>query len=1615
MSNINYLVVHSDHQLGALGVNSGAETATLWLARTLARRGARVVLAARLKERRDLVDQGVEFWDLGDSYGVENALDRAKKELGTYHLLSVCKILSIALAAGRPECLSKTFMAHDPSASAAGLKPEIICKLADNVFCVSEAQKGLFVNAGGDAAKIRVVPNGADLETFSPGDPEKRDYNRLIFVGALVVDKGIHVLVNVFARLRQKHPSLKLDVYGSASMWGREELFSTAEVEKQVAGIKFHGPIPQKEVTKHYQTAGACVVPSIYFDSFPLAAIEANVCGCPVIGFNAGGIREAILHDKTGYIIPETSEEALFKALDELVSAPERLKSMSRAALEYSRKTFTWDRVAEAIESATISKINQPRAVGKLGIVTTWNQRCGLAKFGAAMMSVYDESGYVVLAERTDRKEGVDGANVERCWDRNIADYSGIEAAVVKHGLTALHLYCHARFFKQPNFAEFCLKMRRSGIKILAHLHNSYTFEYALSELVSQVDEVVVHTPENRLEVIAAGAEPERVHVVPLGVTTVPAPDSAAIPALRRKLNLPTDKKILLATGFIQAAKGMEAVVEAIHHLKSKNIPAHGVIAGSVPKEDPSAAQYANDLRALIQNSGLASDITIVEEFISDEKMTDYLQAADLVYLNYRWQHFESTGAGAVAIGAGALVVASLAPHFMPFHDAVWHLTSGYPAGLSAELLLRNPLLRNEIKDRAAEYCRLHSWANIAEKFRSIYAKCGIELARATERKVVAAVQTKSVEMKMENMNTTNTKQISMEGKMRVLIQNRPGTFSQRGGDTVVIERLAAGLKSRGVDVVVDTDARENPANYDLVHLFNFATPDFTRALAERARSACRPYVVTSLFEDISIFHNQSITASQALIQYVQRGQSAEWYAANRPNSAAVQGCPPFDCSWLAENASALFTTGQSESDAIKRYFPRAKDPVVVQLGHEVGAAGDRSLFERTYGIKDFVLCVGRLETRKNQLMLLKALESSDIPVVLVAGDFTYQPEYAAAVRAFKRKGQTIVLERLSAEMLASAYAACKIHALPSWFELPGLVSLEAGAAGKNVVASQNGTGIDCMKEFAFYVDPGSEQSIRNGIMAAFYAPVRPEFVALCKSQTWDAMVEATIAQYAKITGRSVQVEKKAEATPSISMPAPKELAAPAAQQPFTRERIYIPADGEILLASVENALSAGDEAGAVKAIDICESRGVKHPRFSRAKAARHLNRGELAQARACYEHALVLDPADVKSICGKGMCAQAENKADEAHALYAEAARKDPASLVMIRQLVESSFRLGKFEDLSAVLTQYTAANPTDIEMKFCMAGCMYKRNDVSGAQKLASEVLKVKPDHRGATELMAKIGEDRARAAARIGTTPTSFAQSTSVPPSPVAQKLQVQREVAAPRASDIDSQVAMLEEHKRNENFVAVHDEVKRLLMNPLLTQSHRETVRCIDAEVAATEGRLDEARDSYRAILLANPSSARGLCGKAALDAHASKWGEARTGFERALVIKPGYDLAMAGLAVCAQAEGNFEEAWNLYLKALGANSENTRALLGLIEIGYRLKRLSDVESALRSYLEIHPADLNFLYSLAGCCYAQEKIDEAVEALDTIKLFDPNHGMMNELRDVIEKRRDAGDLA
>lgn len=344
-----YLIIHKDFPMGVQSVGSGAEMATRHLARFLAKLGHRVLVGAQLKEPEQTHD-GVEYWDLGRRFDVERVLEKVRS-CGSYHLISAGRALPIFLTLRDSACLSRILICHDISGNESGIRPEILAEITDQIICVSQSQSERFLEHNVPKEKITILNNGVDREIFSIGHPEERDYQRLVFAGALVQDKGIHVLISSYATLRQRFPNLKLDVYGSSKLWGREPFLDEKAIAEQLPGLTFHGSVPQSVVAEAYRTCGISVVPSIWYDAFPLTSIEAQVTGCPVVTFNVGGIKEGIVHGETGIVIEDISEQALTNTLEMLLSDPERLRYMTQRALEIARPKFTWERFTEGVVS----------------------------------------------------------------------------------------------------------------------------------------------------------------------------------------------------------------------------------------------------------------------------------------------------------------------------------------------------------------------------------------------------------------------------------------------------------------------------------------------------------------------------------------------------------------------------------------------------------------------------------------------------------------------------------------------------------------------------------------------------------------------------------------------------------------------------------------------------------------------------------------------------------------------------------------------------------------------------------------------------------------------------------------------------------------------------------------------------------------------------------------------------------------------------------------------------------------------------------------------------------------------------------------------------------------
>lgn len=360
------------------------------------------------------------------------------------------------------------------------------------------------------------------------------------------------------------------------------------------------------------------------------------------------------------------------------------------------------------------------------------------------------------------------------------------------------------------------------------------------------------------------------------------------------------------------------------------------------------------------------------------------------------------------------------------------------------------------------------------------------------------------------------------DGAVKVLMRNRRNALKAPGGDTVVMMRVAEGLRQLGIHVRIDLDRTENINNFDIVHLHNFATPEDTELLARQCVTAGVPYVVTTMYEDKPLFFNQMQAQFDAFVRYINAGQPAPAFG---EFMAPVRNCRPaprFDNSWTANHAAALIASGTREKATLERDYPDCSLVTTYRLGSDiVKAPGKASAFRRLVDNRDFVLCVGRLEMRKNQLMLLKALENTDLPVIFATSGFTYQPGYARACQVYRRnQGKVVFLQALSPQDLSALFAAARVHALPSWYELPGIVSQEAAKLGVNVVVTDNGTARDYLGDDAFYCSPDDPGSILDAVSEAFHSEPRPGLAESVADCTWENAAARVCSIYRQVLDR---------------------------------------------------------------------------------------------------------------------------------------------------------------------------------------------------------------------------------------------------------------------------------------------------------------------------------------------------------------------------------------------------------------------------------------------------------------------------------------------------------------
>ena len=167
---------------------------------------------------------------------------------------------------------------------------------------------------------------GSRTEGWLSERREKKEPFTFVFVGRIVRDKGINELVNAFSRLNKNYPDTRLLLVGPVEDDLDPVLPETRmAIEKEESIISVGS---QKDVRPYYEASDALVFPS-YREGFPNVVLEAGAMELPSIVTDINGSREIIEEGVNGVIVPPRDESALYEAMEDMVTHPEKVSKMS--------------------------------------------------------------------------------------------------------------------------------------------------------------------------------------------------------------------------------------------------------------------------------------------------------------------------------------------------------------------------------------------------------------------------------------------------------------------------------------------------------------------------------------------------------------------------------------------------------------------------------------------------------------------------------------------------------------------------------------------------------------------------------------------------------------------------------------------------------------------------------------------------------------------------------------------------------------------------------------------------------------------------------------------------------------------------------------------------------------------------------------------------------------------------------------------------------------------------------------------------------------------------------------------------------------------------------------
>lgn len=215
------------------------------------------------------------------------------------------------------------------------------------IIAVSKYMKNKFIEETHfkDSSKIEICYAGLDDQFFKNNRIKCSESNNkkleiLLTVSRIEKGKGFLKMYSIFKNLIKKNNGYKWLIAGNGTF--KKEFEKIIKGDRLSSKIVFLGLLARKDLIKYYICSDVFWLLSEYKESFGLVYLEAQACGCPAIGYNRYGVKEAILDKKTGFLVDDESE-----VLEILLE--KKYKSLQLIKYNHFIKSFKTDQLVKTL------------------------------------------------------------------------------------------------------------------------------------------------------------------------------------------------------------------------------------------------------------------------------------------------------------------------------------------------------------------------------------------------------------------------------------------------------------------------------------------------------------------------------------------------------------------------------------------------------------------------------------------------------------------------------------------------------------------------------------------------------------------------------------------------------------------------------------------------------------------------------------------------------------------------------------------------------------------------------------------------------------------------------------------------------------------------------------------------------------------------------------------------------------------------------------------------------------------------------------------------------------------------------------------------------------------